>query len=85
MRVWLQLRKHSWKSSLGWAAFDQEVLFILQYKHGRDLFSKGLASRASGYACSELQAWEEGMLSQWPSGLLVSASWCLGWVARYGS
>lgn len=60
MHVWLQLRKHSWKSSLGWAAFDQEVLFILQYKHGKDLFSKEVASRASGYACPELQGWEEG-------------------------
>lgn len=60
MQVWLQLTKHSWKSSLGWAAFDQEALFILQYKHGRDLFSKGVASRASRYACPELQGWEGG-------------------------
>lgn len=60
MQVRLQLEKHSWKSSLGWAAFDQEALFILQYKHGRDLFSKGVASRASRYACPGLQGWEGG-------------------------
>lgn len=84
MRVWLQLRKHSWKSSLGWAVFDQEALFILQYKHGKDLFSEGVASRGSRYACPEPQCWEVGRLSRWPPGLLVFTCWCLVWVVLYG-